>query len=89
MHIHGRLYVGTPLALLAGSLCLVRQGIAQDALHGWRTEAATSAIALVAVEQSKATTTFVLKNTSAKPILAFAVEHDGIGHRGVGHESAE
>jgi hypothetical protein len=66
--------------LLAGSLCLLRQGIAQDALHGWGTEAATSAIALAAVEQSEAATTFVLKNTSTKPIMAFAVLHDDIGH---------
>jgi len=68
------------LALLAGSLCLLQQGIAQDALNGWSSEAATSAITLVAVEQAEGTTTFVLRNASTKPIMAFAVLHDDIGH---------
>jgi hypothetical protein len=80
MQAHTRLYLGIPLMLLAGSLCLLRQGIAQDALHGWKTEARTTAIELAAVEQpgrTTASTTFVLKNVSPNPIMTIAVSLDG------------
>ena len=80
MQAHTRLYLGIPLMLLAGSLCLLRQGIAQDALHGWKVEARATAIELVAVEEpgrSTASAAFVLKNVSTAPIMTIAVSLDG------------
>ncbi len=54
----------------------------QEPLRGWSTDPRTSAIELVAVQESEKLTTFVLKNVSTKPITAFAVSY-GNTTRGV------
>ncbi len=48
---------------------------AADPLRGWRTDPKTNALELMSVQETEKLTTFVLKNTSAQSITAFAVTH--------------
>src|SRR5579884_979733 len=52
----------------------------QGDLDGWTVAGATKALSLIAVETDPEAATFVLKNTSGKPISAFSIEHDSITH---------
>lgn len=53
---------------------------AQDPLRGWKTDARTTAIDLVAVNALGGITTFAFKNVSGKPIRGLVVSYDGIEH---------